>query len=79
MAGLREPNMYRTESPCASSATAPCPLCGRLTRAHSRIEVADVEGVGRASPTTFNAVICRDCAVALVMRSQASRRYAVPA
>ena len=54
--------------------TPPCPLCGRLTRAHSKIEVADLEGVGRAQPTRFHAVICRDCAVAIVLRSQAGIR-----
>lgn len=57
--------------------TPPCPLCGRLTRAHSQIEVADLEGVGRSLPTRFQAVICRDCAVALVLRSQAAARQPV--
>ncbi len=55
-------------------ASPPCPLCGRHTRAHSRIEVADIEGVGRAHATSFAAVICRDCAFALVLRSEAGAR-----
>ncbi|MBE7519753.1 MAG: hypothetical protein HS107_10985 [Thermoflexaceae bacterium] len=50
---------------------APCPLCGRVTRAHSRLVVADVEGVGSARPSRFATVICRDCAFAMVVRSRA--------
>jgi len=49
----------------------PCPLCGRITRAHSRMELSDLEGVGRARPTGFATIICRDCAFAMVVRSQA--------
>ena len=42
----------------------PCPLCGRVTRAHSRLVVADVEPGARAScSTTFtcdtHVTICR--------------------
>lgn len=50
---------------------SPCPLCGRHTRAHSRILIADVEPVG-ARKTSYATVICRDCAFAMVLRSEAA-------
>jgi len=49
----------------------PCPLCNRETRAHSRIVVADVEPVGNRR-TSYETVICRDCAFAMVLRSEAA-------
>jgi hypothetical protein len=51
--------------------TPPCPLCGRITRAHSRLVLADVETPGTSRPTRFATTICRDCAFAMVVRSQA--------
>ncbi|MGE0601960.1 MAG: hypothetical protein AB7J35_21510 [Dehalococcoidia bacterium] len=48
----------------------PCPLCGRVTRAHSRLEVVDMESNG-LRPNTYATVICRDCAFAMVLRSEA--------
>jgi len=52
----------------------PCPLCGRVTRAHSRIVIADVDtAVPRCGrPTRHSTVICRDCAFAMVLRSHAA-------
>jgi hypothetical protein len=52
----------------------PCPLCGRVTRAHSRIVIADVEPVSpRGGRLAEHAtVICRDCAFAMVVRSHAA-------
>ena len=50
---------------------APCPLCGRITRAHSQLSLADIETPGSSLPTRFNTVICRDCAFALAVRSHA--------
>ena len=54
----------------------PCPLCGRITRVHSRLVVVDLEcgGAGRAS--RFATVICRDCAFAMALRSQAAAAIA---
>lgn len=50
---------------------SPCPLCGRVTRAHSRLVVADMETTGiRAN--SYATVICRDCAFAMVLRSEAA-------
>jgi len=49
----------------------PCPLCGRVTRAHSRLVVADMETNGLRS-NTYATVICRDCAFAMVLRSEAA-------
>ena len=49
----------------------PCPLCGRVTRAHSRLVVADMER-GALPATTYATVICRDCAFAMVLRSEAA-------
>jgi len=34
--------------------------------------LVDVEGVGRATPTCFDTLICRDCAVAMVLRTEAA-------
>lgn len=51
---------------------SPCPLCGRVTRAHSRLLIADVETVGRSQVTEHETVICRDCAFAMVVRSKAA-------
>jgi len=53
------------------STHVPCPLCGRVTRAHSRLVVADVENNG-LRPNTYATVICRDCAFAMVVRSEAA-------
>ena len=53
------------------SSYSPCPLCGRVTRAHSRLVVADMEHVGHR-PSTYATVICRDCAFAMVLRSEAA-------
>jgi hypothetical protein len=50
----------------------PCPLCGRITRAHSRIEIEDLAGDGGGRNTSFATVICRDCAFAMVVRSVAA-------
>jgi len=50
----------------------PCPLCGRITRVHSRLVVADVEGDGSSRTTRFTTVICRDCAFAMAVRSGAA-------
>jgi hypothetical protein len=50
---------------------SPCPLCGRQTRAHSRIVIADVEPIGHRR-TSYATVICRDCAFAMVLRSEAA-------
>lgn len=50
---------------------SPCPLCGRVTRAHSRLVVADMEASGLRS-STYATVICRDCAFAMVLRSEAA-------
>ncbi len=50
---------------------SPCPLCGRVTRAHSRLVVADMETTG-IRPHTYATVICRDCAFAMVLRSEAA-------
>lgn len=52
------------------SVHSPCPLCGRITRIHSRMVLADVESIGRSAPTQHETVICRDCAFAMVLRSQ---------
>jgi hypothetical protein len=52
---------------------SPCPLCGRITRAHSRLLVADVDGDGSTRTTRYATVICRDCAFAMVLRSEAAR------
>jgi predicted RNA-binding Zn-ribbon protein involved in translation (DUF1610 family) len=49
----------------------PCPLCGRVTRAHSRLVVSDMETNG-LRPNTYVTVICRDCAFAMVLRSEAA-------
>ena len=49
---------------------SPCPLCGRVTRAHSRLVVADMEPSG-IRQHTYATVICRDCAFAMVLRSEA--------
>lgn len=49
----------------------PCPLCGRVTRAHSRLEVVDMESNG-LRPNSYATVICRDCAFAMVLRSEAA-------
>ena len=51
--------------------TPPCPLCGRITRAHSRLVLADLETPGTSRPTHFATTICRDCAFAMVVRSEA--------
>ncbi|WP_322818948.1 hypothetical protein [Tepidiforma sp.] len=50
---------------------SPCPLCGRQTRAHSRILIADVEPIG-THRTSYATIICRDCAFAMVLRSEAA-------
>lgn len=50
---------------------SPCPLCGRVTRAHSRLVVADMEPMGLRQ-NTYTTVICRDCAFAMVLRSEAA-------
>lgn len=50
---------------------SPCPLCGRVTRAHSRLVVADMEPTGLRKHT-YATVICRDCAFAMVVRSEAA-------
>jgi len=56
---------------------SPCPLCGRVTRAHSRLVVADMESGGLPA-NSYATVICRDCAFAMVVRSEAaSLRQAV--
>lgn len=52
-------------------ATYPCPLCGRNTRAHSRILIEDIGEDGTLTSTRYSAVICRDCAFATVVRAQA--------
>lgn len=52
-------------------ATYPCPLCGRNTRAHSRILIEDFGEDGTITTTGYSAVICRDCAFATVLRAQA--------
>ncbi|MCC6382002.1 MAG: hypothetical protein IT304_05800 [Dehalococcoidia bacterium] len=52
--------------------TRPCPFCGRITRVHSRLQLSDVEPVGCAARTSFATVICRDCAFAMVVRSEAA-------
>lgn len=49
----------------------PCPLCGRITRVHSRLVVADMEPMGLRQHT-YATVICRDCAFAMVLRSEAA-------
>lgn len=53
---------------------SPCPLCGRITRVHSRIVIADVEPAGPRGRTLAEhaTVICRDCAFAMVVRSHAA-------
>jgi hypothetical protein len=51
--------------------SSPCPLCGRHERAHSRLLLADVEPIGNHR-TTYATVICRDCAFAMVLRSEAA-------
>ncbi|GIW18615.1 MAG: hypothetical protein KatS3mg064_1772 [Tepidiforma sp.] len=58
----------------STTSFSPCPLCGRHTRAHSRILIADVEPVGarKTSYATVTTVICRDCAFAMVLRSEAA-------
>jgi D-serine dehydratase len=52
-------------------AAHPCPLCGRITRAHSRIFIEDIGEDGTAAATGYSAVVCRDCAFATVVRAQA--------
>ncbi|MGB4863261.1 MAG: hypothetical protein WBO97_12430 [Tepidiformaceae bacterium] len=42
-----------------------------MTRAHSRLVVADMETNGLRS-NTYATVICRDCAFAMVLRSEAA-------
>jgi len=42
-----------------------------VTRAHSRLVVADMEASGLRS-STYATVICRDCAFAMVLRSEAA-------
>ncbi|PFG74063.1 hypothetical protein [Tepidiforma thermophila] len=54
-----------------TSSFSPCPLCGRQARAHSRILIADVEPIGTRR-TSYATVICRDCAFAMVLRSEAA-------
>jgi hypothetical protein len=54
-----------------SNSQLPCPLCGRVTRAHSRLVVADVEPTGLRKHS-YRTVICRDCAFAMVLRSEAA-------
>jgi hypothetical protein len=54
-----------------NSSHLPCPLCGRVTRAHSRLVVADMETSGMRQDT-YATVICRDCAFAMVLRSEAA-------
>jgi predicted RNA-binding Zn-ribbon protein involved in translation (DUF1610 family) len=49
----------------------PCPLCGRVTREHSRLVVADMETTGLRQHS-YTTVICRDCAFAMVLRSEAA-------
>ncbi len=59
-------------------ATHPCPLCGRRTRAHSRITVEDVGADGPRVSTGYSAVVCRDCALATVLRMQAGEPEHMP-
>lgn len=66
VAGFRGREMSRS-----SKVHPPCPLCGRVTRAHSRLVVRDIECPGVSRPSAFATVICRDCAFAMVVRSQA--------
>ncbi len=51
--------------------SSPCPLCGRHGQAHSRLLLADLEPIGKRR-STYATVICRDCAFAMVLRSEAS-------
>ncbi len=59
-------------------ASYPCPLCGRHTRAHSRILIEDVGRDGTVTATGFSTVICRDCAFATVLRAQAGSTERAP-
>ena len=49
-----------------------CPFCGRRKRAYSRITVEDLGADGTLARTSYDAVICRDCAFATVVRVQAA-------
>lgn len=47
-----------------------CPLCGGSGRSQSQLTLADIDpGIQR--PAQYRAVICRDCAMAMVMRTEA--------
>jgi hypothetical protein len=54
-----------------ATARPPCPLCGRITRTHSVLSLADIGETHPGDTAQYSAVICRDCAFSMVLRTEA--------